>query len=90
MGFSGSYEMSISQSRVLSVGQMPNPSRAAYFLLGLSSQNLTRANFSVQLFSQKPLTGVFVLDHARESADSATSRRFNALSSVFCVIFGPS
>jgi hypothetical protein len=68
--FSGQYEARLVQSRVLSVGQASEPFRAGYFLIDFSSQNVTGANFSAGLYPEKPLTQVFVLRHARESADS--------------------
>ncbi|MFA5929528.1 MAG: hypothetical protein WC861_01470 [Candidatus Micrarchaeia archaeon] len=68
-GFSGAYSASLDQGSILSVGQVSDPSRLAYFLIGFESQNVTEANFSAQLFREKPLTQVFILDHARESAD---------------------
>ncbi len=68
--FSGEYTYSIEQGMLLSSGQALSPARTAYFLLGIDSQNVTEANFSLQLYREKPLTQVFILDHARESADS--------------------
>ena len=69
-GFIGTYSAMLDQHSILTVGQKESPSRAAYFLLGFESQNVTGANFSVQLFNEKPLTQVFMLEHARESADT--------------------
>lgn len=68
--FSGAFSASIGQQMLLSSGQTPSPTRTAYFLLELRSQNVTGANLSVQLFNERPLSQVFILDHARESADS--------------------
>ena len=70
MAFAGSYSTSVSQSLVLSVGQAETPSHMGYLLLGFDSANITEANFSARLFHQKPLSSVFILDHARESADT--------------------
>ncbi|MCX6770515.1 MAG: hypothetical protein NTX79_00510 [Candidatus Micrarchaeota archaeon] len=69
-GFIGTYSSSLQQSSILSVGQAGNPSRLAYFLISFESENVTRANFSANLFREMPLTQVFLLDHARESADT--------------------
>jgi len=68
-GFAGTYSTSLDQNNILSVGQSETPSRVAYFLLGFESQNVSSANFSVELYSEKPLSQVFILEHARESAD---------------------
>ncbi|MFA6327949.1 MAG: hypothetical protein WCY41_00720 [Candidatus Micrarchaeia archaeon] len=68
--FTGTYFTSLDQRTILSVGQVGAPSRMAYFLLGFESQNVTRANFSAELFREKPLSQVFMLEHARESADT--------------------
>jgi len=73
--FMGAYSLSIGQSMVLSAGQTDKPSRTAYFLLEFGSQNVSGANFSAQLFRERPITQVFVLDHARESADTFPSFR---------------
>ncbi len=69
-GFAGTYSTALGQNSILTVGQVESPSRAAYFLLSFESQNVTRANFSAELYREKPLTQVFILEHARESADT--------------------
>jgi len=69
-GFAGAYSSSLDQDSILTVGQAGSPSRVAYFLLGFESQNVSAANFSARLFREKPVTQVFMLEHARESADT--------------------
>jgi len=68
--FSGTYSSQLAQSMLLSVGQVSPASRAGYFLIDFDSENVTSANFTAQIYREKPLTQVFVLDHVRESADS--------------------
>jgi hypothetical protein len=68
--FMSDYSFNVIQSRILSTGQSDKLSRAAYFLVGLDSSNLSRANFSVSLYSEKPVTQVFMLDYPKESADT--------------------
>ena len=68
--FIGTYSSLLDQRSILTVGQVGTPSRVAYFLIGFESQNVTLANFSIELFREKPLTQVFMFDHIRESADT--------------------
>jgi len=68
--FSGEYSTAVDQSRILSVGQVGSPSNIAFFLISFESKNITEANISAELFREKPLTQVFILEHARESADT--------------------
>ena len=69
-GFIGTYSAALIQDSILTVGQKEDPARAAYFLISFASQNVSEANFSAELFNEKPLTQVFMLEHARESADT--------------------
>ena len=73
--FSGNYSFSVEQSRLLSVGQVDEISRAGYLLLDFSSRNITAATFMVSVFNEKPITQVFMLDHSRESADTYSAFR---------------
>jgi hypothetical protein len=67
--FIGTYSASLDQRSILSVGQIGNPSHIAFFLISFESQNVTEANFTAELFREKPLTQVFMLEHPQESAD---------------------
>ncbi len=77
--FSGSFGYSIEQSMVLSSSQEDELSRSAYFLVDFDARNLGGLNFSASVFSQKPSVQVFLLDYARDSADSYPVFRRNLI-----------
>ena len=68
--FEGAYNFTIEQARVLSVEPQDNPKREGYFLAKYGAAGLNGLNFTASLYREKPSIQVFVLDYAKESADS--------------------
>lgn len=68
--FSGSFGYELRENGLLSVLQGEKEARTAYFLIDYQSQNLTGLNFTARIFAARPSTQVFLLDYAREGADS--------------------
>ena len=80
--FSASYDYSVADSRVLSVAQGGKTQRAGYFLVSYRSANLSALNFSAVLYSDHPSSQVFLLDYARDGADSYPTFRKELLSGL--------
>ena len=80
--FGGAYDYTVMQSRVLSIGSIEKPERAAYFLLDYGSANLSYMNFTANLYSDHPPSQVFLLDYTRNGADSYPVFRKELLSGL--------
>lgn len=80
--FSGSYDFSVADSRLLSVSQGEKIQRDAYFLVSYRSANLSGMNFSAYLYPTRPASQVFLLDYAHDGADSYPSFRKGLLSGL--------
>lgn len=80
--FSGSYDYSVADSRVLTVGAIDRPQRSAYLLVSYQSANLSALNFTASIFADHPSSQVFLLDYARDGADSYPTFRKEFLSGL--------
>lgn len=68
--FSGDYGFSAKQSDLLSAPFGDGVGRAAYLRIEYSSKNVSQLAFAVKLLGARPATQAFLLDYAREGADS--------------------
>ncbi|MCX6772373.1 MAG: hypothetical protein NTV88_01220 [Candidatus Micrarchaeota archaeon] len=80
--YGGAYDYSVLQSRVLSIGSIEKPQRAAYLLVGYGTANVSAMNFTATLYSDHPPSQVFLLDYARNGADSYPTFRKELLSGL--------
>ena len=80
--FGGAYDFSIQDSRLLTIGSIENPQRSGFLLVGYDSANLTGLNFSASFYSDHPPTQVFILDYARDSADTYPTFRKELMSGL--------
>jgi hypothetical protein len=68
--FSGSLDFNVQDYEVLSTLQGDSPMRVGYFLVSYAGGNLTALNLSARIFSERPATQAFLLNYAREGADT--------------------
>ncbi len=68
--FSGSYSSKMEKTDMLSYAHGDTYGRTPYFLIGYFAENLSSLNYSFKILQQKPATQVFLLDYAKDGADS--------------------
>ncbi|MCX8197598.1 MAG: hypothetical protein N3F07_00150 [Candidatus Micrarchaeota archaeon] len=68
--FVGKADYEIKQAEILTSPSGEDLGRVAYYRIGYTAENLSQLKFSLKLYSQKPTTQVFLLEYAKDGADT--------------------
>ncbi|MEM4633568.1 MAG: hypothetical protein QW275_00245 [Candidatus Anstonellaceae archaeon] len=70
LSFGGKYAYEVRQSDLLTSPTGEDFNRIAYYRLTYSASNISSIKFKARMYAQQPTTQAFLLDYAREGADS--------------------